>query len=181
MLDYNILSQKKKVTVLKDNKPIEMIDLLSNTYRNYNINEGKFIIVNKYYIARPDLISLACYGDDKYADIICKVNGISNPFELNEDMLIFIPSMTEISNLYVGGIASSDILDSYLANSKSSRRNKNNKKYQSLQEQVNKTVETIGKRKTNNQKLKNERRSPSEQVITDNNYYIDRSLGLVIY
>ena len=32
-----------------------------------------------------------------------------------------------------------------------------------------------------NQKKKNERRSPSEQVIGDKNYIIDRSLGLVFY
>ena len=41
--------------------------------------------------------------------------------------------------------------------------------------------ETIEKKKDNLQKYKNERRSPAEQTIMDNNYVIDRSLGLVIY
>ena len=33
----------------------------------------------------------------------------------------------------------------------------------------------------NLRKYKNERRSPADQTITDRNYIIDRSLGIVIY
>ena len=53
---------------------------------SYNI-----FLVSKEYIARPDLVSLDAYGTTGYADIICKINGISNPFELNEGMEIIIP------------------------------------------------------------------------------------------
>ena len=40
------------------------------------------------------------YGDDKYADIICKVNGISNPFELNENDIVYIPSIDFLDDCY---------------------------------------------------------------------------------
>ena len=60
---------------------------------NYNIFE-----VSDEYIARPDLISLDAYGDTMYADIICKINGISNPFEVNAGMLFIMPSPDSIMN-----------------------------------------------------------------------------------
>jgi hypothetical protein len=41
---------------------------------------------------RPDLISVLYYGTENYADILCKYNGISNPFSLIRDQLIRIPT-----------------------------------------------------------------------------------------
>ena len=55
-------------------------------------------IVPEEYIARPDLISLEAYGDTMFMDIICKINGISNPFELNEGMKLIIPNPDYILN-----------------------------------------------------------------------------------
>jgi hypothetical protein len=51
-------------------------------------------------VARPDLISLATYNDASYADLICKLNGISNMFELNEDDVIVIPTYDYIEKFY---------------------------------------------------------------------------------
>ena len=59
------------------------------------------LVVTKNYIARPDLISYEVYGDTMYADIICKLNGISNPFELNEGMALIMPTMEYISQFSV--------------------------------------------------------------------------------
>ena len=67
MLDYDILN--KKPTLLANSND-EFIDLAQQTYNIKNTVKGEILIVNKYYVARPDLISLAVYGDDKYADII---------------------------------------------------------------------------------------------------------------
>lgn len=68
----------------------------------YNLLDKTFILpsdfdfnifeVNEKYIARPDLISKDAYGDTMFADIICKINGISNPFELNSGMRLILPS-----------------------------------------------------------------------------------------
>ena len=51
-----------------------------------------FEVDQEKYIGRPDLISLDAYGDSMFADVICKLNGISNPFELNVGMTLVIPS-----------------------------------------------------------------------------------------
>ena len=74
----------------------DILDLMNYTFEipesyTYNIFE-----VTKEYIARPDLISLDAYGDGMFTDIICKLNGVSNPFELNEGMKLIIPSPEDI-------------------------------------------------------------------------------------
>jgi len=155
MLDYNVL--KNKPTISIDNE--ETIDLLYKTidYVDNGEEKGQFLQVNEYYIARPDLISLACYGDDKYADILCKLNGISNPFELNEGMILFIPTFEYMTS----------IIDQ---KSKFKITNKI---------EDNDTIAL--NQKIGAQKQKNEKRSPSQQLVGDVNYVIDKSLGVVFY
>lgn len=53
------------------------------------------------FIARPDLVSHALYSDDMYGDLICKINGISNPFELNEDTLLVLPDINFLDEFYL--------------------------------------------------------------------------------
>ena len=151
MLDYTILNKKKKYKINND----EALDLLSSDFPiNYAKLTGSVIIVNKYYVARPDLISLAVYGDDKYADFNCKVNFISNPFELNENMVLMIPSINYIAD---------------------------NTSYDSLKSDFIKSGDDEIKELKNDQKKVNERRSPNEQTYGENNFVIDHSLGLVFY
>lgn len=92
-----------KHTVL-EGKPIidseylgeEFFDLSTQTFIIPKIFSYKVVEVSKDFVARPDLISQACYNNDIYGDIICKLNGISNPFELNEGMLLIIPEQTDL-------------------------------------------------------------------------------------
>ena len=120
---------------------------------------GQFVEVNEYYVARPDLVSLAIYGEDKYADIICKVNGISNPFELNEGQIIFLPTYETINNIYI--------------------TNNKHKKTEVINKESKTKISLDSK--IGAQKRKDERRSPSQQLIGDKNYIIDKSLGVVFY
>lgn len=154
MLNYKILDTKPRYDVDGDE---EYIDLLANNYKIPRINfEGNTVIVNQYYVARPDLISLAVYGDDRYADIICKLNGISNPFELNEDDMLYLPSI--------------EFLDSCI----NFVRNPSSK--------VNKENNSINiKHNNDNRKKVNEKRTANELVVGQENYIIDKSLGLVFY
>ena len=113
------------------------------------------VVVNKYYVARPDLISLAVYGTDNYGDIICKFNGISNPFELNENMVLYVPSRSDIDNiLSKSGEGACELLE---------------------------TDSSIKKKRSNYAKKKTDARSPSMATVGDTNYIIDKSLGLVFY
>jgi len=152
MLNYDILSNKPKIKINDEYG----LDLLNKTIKMDNLRGGSFVEVNEYYVARPDLISLAIYGDDKYADIICKINGISNPFELNEGQILFIPSASSIGNL--------------INNESSIKINRIN-----VKEQI------ANSRQVGDQKAKNEKRSPAQQIIGDKNYIIDKSLGVVFY
>lgn len=90
-------------TVLNNKKTIQS-DWLGE--KIVNLNDPTFVIPKRYnyeilevsekYIARPDLLSKDIYGDYLYSDLICKLNGISNPFELNEGMVLVIPSPDNI-------------------------------------------------------------------------------------
>ena len=151
MLNYKILDYKTKIT----RNGQTYYDLMSKSFNYKPDKDGGFLIVNKYYVARPDLISLAIYGTDQYADIICKVNGISNPFELNENDLIYYPSSEYILECCKYSPNSSEFVES--------------------------ENDTLKKKETTYQKKYNSKRSPNEQIEGKHNFVIDKSLGLIFY
>lgn len=153
MPDYKLINYKPIISYNDD----KYIDLMGTTFNNDALYNPTPIIVNKYYVGRPDLISLAMYGTDKHADIICKINGISNPFELNEDDVILVPNIEYLNECIAKTRPASDMITD------------------ADNEQIQKPD------KYNMQKRKTETRSPNEQTIGDSNYIIDKSLGLVFY
>ena len=153
MLDYRILEFKKTITVNNET----YIDLMSKTFNEDTGFVGRPVVINKYYVARPDLVSLALYGDDKYADIICKINGISNPFELNENDIIYVPSLEYVMDCVKNYGEQSEIIN----------------------DAKNDTIKNI--KPDNKQKRINEKRAPNEQVLGDKSFIIDRSMGMVFY
>lgn len=157
MLDYTILANKKQITKEGPDGYYEnQYDLLTPVINNVNIPAQDMIVVNEFYVARPDLISLAVYGDDKYADLICKYNGISNPFEINENDVIYIPSLSRFDLLYNDKFIPSEFIKD---EDKDSFREKENKFQKEL----------------------NESRSPAQQVVGETNFVIDKSAGVVFY
>lgn len=152
MLDYKILDYKYIVDTSTDS----YIDLMSTSFNMPKTFGGAPMVVNKYYVARPDLISLAVYGTDEYADIICKINGISNPFELNEDDLIYLPDIEILADCCEMADNKDEVVD---------------------------PSDIILQEKPANsyQKKKNERRSSNEQVEGDNIFVIDKTLGLIFF
>jgi hypothetical protein len=159
MLDYSILKGKSTIELPYDyltGTTTKCKDLLSKVIDTENvvINDCNVVTVTKEYVARPDLVSLAVYGNDMYADIICKINGISNPFELNAGMILVIPDFASIIQICKLAKASET-----LANSS---------------EYISKSVKT-------NQKTKQDKRSPAEQIIGENTFVIDRTNKLVYY
>lgn len=128
----------------------------------YNLLDKTFIIPNSYvynifevtqeYIARPDLISYDAYNDTRYADVICKLNGISNPFELNEGMVIVIPSPESIMDFYSTPWKADDLEFGAL------RQNNNM-----------------------SDKTKQSKRQANEAIIGDKRFKIDSKSGIIIY
>lgn len=153
-LDYKILNKKPVV----ERNGVKYIDLLPQTIDpNVHIS-GTLLMVNKHYVARPDLISLAVYGDDQYADLLCKINGISNPFELNENDIIIIPRIEVIQDMTNVSPVESVFIDN----------NKSN-------EIGNSFIDTEFQVDVNST------RSPNEQVKGMKNVIVDEENGLLLY
>lgn len=99
MIDYSVLNLKTEITSEYLGEAIyNMLDYTFTIPNDYSYN---IFDVTKDYIARPDLISYDAYGDAMYADVICKLNGVSNPFELNEGMKIIVPTPDDISRFII--------------------------------------------------------------------------------
>ena len=157
MLNYNSLASKPEMSRMIDGKKVSYKDLLCHTLSDEEpIFEGiTFIKVTDDYVARPDLISLAVYGTDQYADILCKINGISNPFELMEGNILICPR-EEFINRFSKAV--SDNMDG-LASTSSSLLTK----------------------KQSFKKNKDEKRSPNEATVFDHNYVQVGDTNLLIY
>lgn len=95
------LTFKDKSEIKSEYLGSTMYNLLDKTFEIPSVFKFDVIKVSNQYIARPDLLSYDLFGTDMYADVICKVNGISNPFELNEGDLLVVPSTQELSRFFV--------------------------------------------------------------------------------
>ena len=153
-LDYKILNKKPIIT----RNGVKFQDLAVQTIDPSVGISGSFLVVNKYYVARPDLISLAVYGDDKYADILCKINGISNPFELNENDVIILPhvetlmdltNMSPVESVFVDGNNNNELVTGFMDTE--------------LQRDINSS------------------RSPNEQTKGMTNIVVDDENGIILY
>lgn len=156
-MDYRILSEKPEINIPDSSgNKTKCIDLLTKTYNPNGMSFSfRTLIVNKYYVARPDLISFALYRTDEYADIICKLNGISNPIELNENDIIIVPYYEDLQNMITKGAVASNIKS----------------------DDDDNIIETQASKR----KALNDVRSPGRQTVNDYNYVIDKSLNLVFY
>lgn len=99
MLNYSVLNSKTEIHSDYLNESVyNMLDYTFQIPQNYSYN---IFEVTSDYIARPDLISYDAYNDASFADIICKLNGISNPFELNNGMKIILPAPEDINKFII--------------------------------------------------------------------------------
>ena len=144
----------KNKTVLKSEFLQEDVwNLLDNTFTIPVINNFYFYKVNEdKYIGRPDLISLDAYGDTMYADVICKLNGISNPFELNLGMMLALPGPEEIT------------------------RFTHSAPIREIESNIGKDDITIF-----SQKRKTDIRQTNEAIVGDRRFKIDKNNGIVVY
>lgn len=167
MLIYNSLFNKP-VTALTDRETgndVKALDLLAKSVHTYGDDDMDWgalftgmrpVVVPKEYVARPDLVSLSVYGTDEYADLICKLNGISNPFELNEDMVLMLPEIDKLKSMVrVNASACEKIESEYNDN--------------------------VAAAEIGNKKLKSDKRSPNEATVCDTNFVIQKETGLVFY
>ena len=83
---------------------VEVVDLLeptliiSNNSPNFTVQQ--IVVVDEFTAMRPDLVSLAVYGDDKWTDLILKTNEISNPFSIEEGDYLVILELETAQGFY---------------------------------------------------------------------------------
>lgn len=160
-LDYRILSAKPYGEFQdKDGNTEKAYDLFRKTFNNEQSLTNDlvtYIEVTEEYVARPDLVSLVLYGSDQYADIICKINGLSNPFELNTGMILKCPVQQMLQWLVnlmddpVEGFIEDEDKPAFVDN------------------------------KDNYKKSKSEKRSPNESTVFDHNYTLSNDNRFVFY
>lgn len=129
---------------------------------------AQVIQVTSEFVSRPDLLSKEVYGSEEYAGIICKVNGISNPIELNDGMLIALPAP--------------DILDKFVV------QESLDEVYWSDNQENGKTPTNGGVQKNNKnyqlpipRKSTDKNRRPNEALATDKRFNIDKISKRVVY
>lgn len=93
----NVLLQNKKV-IDSDYLGERIFNLADQTFQIPKNFQYQVIEVTADYIGRMDIISKQIYGTTSYSDILCKINGISNPFELSEGDRLIIPALDNISD-----------------------------------------------------------------------------------
>lgn len=91
----------RKSMLYSDLFKTEMYDLLSKTFELTPDFNATIYVVEEDEVARMDLVSKHVYGDEMYADVICKVNGISNPYEINKGTMLIMPDPNYLSSLMV--------------------------------------------------------------------------------
>ena len=86
----------KKPTII-DNNGNEIVDLTKSIFSKgaTGLNTYQTVKLNDTYQMRPDKVAFAEYGTDEYTEYILKYSGVSNPFSLDQEDVLFIPDPTE--------------------------------------------------------------------------------------
>lgn len=149
MLQNPLLTYKSE---LKSNVLGQQVyNLLDQTFQIPNDFQYNVIEVTEGFIGRMDLISKQVYGDTKYQDVLCKLNGISNPFELNAGTVVVLPDISYIDDFYY---------------------------YESPEERDPESNEAANKPVA---KSKKEKRKPNEAVIGEKRFKIDPNRKVIVY
>ena len=83
--------------LITDRKGNQIVDLAQSIFSRYAGSIQNFDIkrMASHAVMRPDLVSLGEYGHTESAEFILKYSGISNPFTLDEEDMLFIPNESE--------------------------------------------------------------------------------------
>ncbi len=98
MLNNSVLRFKKETH--SDVLGEDIIELLSKNFVIPDEFSYQLVKVSESMVARPDLLSYNLYSDDGYGDLLCKLNGIQNPFELNSENIMICPSPADLWRFY---------------------------------------------------------------------------------
>ena len=86
----------KKPTIIDKNNN-EIVDLTKSIFSKgaRGLNAYQTVKLNDHYQMRADKVAFAEYGTDEYTEYILKYSGVSNPFSIDQDDVLFIPEPAE--------------------------------------------------------------------------------------
>lgn len=90
----NTLDKKPFVTDKNGNSIVDLTKSIF-TQQAAGLNTYQTVRLNEHYQMRPDKVAFAEYGTDEYTEYILKYSGVSNPFSMDKDDVLFIPEPFE--------------------------------------------------------------------------------------
>jgi len=73
-------------------------DLTQSMFDLTNVNHVDYSLFkcSASFVMRPDLVSQSCFSNTSFAEIILKYNSISNPFTINKDDILLVPTLDSV-------------------------------------------------------------------------------------
>lgn len=93
MFNYSI-DTKGTIVDPKNNTIVDLTKSIFAKHARY-VKDYEIKYLDETFNMRPDLVSIAEYGDETRTEYILKYSGISNPFSFCDDDVLMIPSDTE--------------------------------------------------------------------------------------
>lgn len=90
----NTIDKKPFIT---DKNGNTLVDLTKSIFAKSarGLNAYQTVKINSHYQMRADKVAFAEYGNDEYTEYILKYSGVSNPFSIDQDDVLFIPDPME--------------------------------------------------------------------------------------
>lgn len=125
-----------KLLDLKDEMLRNGETLIDFTENNFTVNYAdpylaiaRIILIEDRHLCRPDLICWEAFGNLDYIDAILKFNQITNPFSMEENDLIIIPTAQSLDRFYKKDKKSSRIIKDtkslFIDTTRASKKDKN--------------------------------------------------------
>ena len=93
MLTLATIKNKKVITNVTDGEQI--LDLTETIFNpTVAVKIVKPIVVTDEFEGRPAYLAKVVMGDESYLDILCSINGISNPLTIQAGMIILVPDIS---------------------------------------------------------------------------------------
>ena len=122
----------------------KFVDLTTKSIEYSTIGKAvDIVLVGEDMCMRPDLLSKSVFGNDEDYDMLLKYNGISNPFSINENDLIYVPDLSFMyESLYnpEKETIADDIRNQYIDKTKAPIIDANKSEYDRLIERLQKTT-----------------------------------------
>lgn len=89
-----------KSVMLRDGVPtVDFLD--SNLVVDYSgVQVDRVFLVEERHLCRADLLSFDAFGSPNHVDVILKFNQITNPFRMEVDDIIMVPSLAAFDKYY---------------------------------------------------------------------------------